>query len=266
MRTRFQALLSSTAIAAAIAGAALMSSGSTRFANADVVTDVVREQLTALMNSQGAAIPEATRTAVSGLLDSTTDGAALLDRLNGLAAQNAALAETIGSALGKASLSLQLSDPSAATQVNAFVSSAANANMLTGYAAAQRPITAQNRSASYGVQVAQRATGQPGFLGGGASDSILQERGNNPELEGIGQGQGQGQGFGLDTSQGQGQGGSLGQSFGQINTIQTFSGPSGLAGGPRQTFNVFTQSINRITARLNQQLINEIFYVGPYTS
>lgn len=155
MRTRFQALLGSTALAGAIAVAALMSSGSVRIANADVVTDTVKDMMTALMNSQGAALPEATRTAVSTVLNGTSDGEALMTQLSSLAAQNAALAETIGGALGKASLSLQLTDPSAADQVHTFVSSVSNPNMMTGYNAAQRPITAQGSLPYAGVMVAQ---------------------------------------------------------------------------------------------------------------
>ncbi|MFN4282161.1 MAG: hypothetical protein ACK4NA_05915 [Alphaproteobacteria bacterium] len=155
MRTRFQALLGSTALASAIAVAAVMSSGSARLANADVVTDTVRKQLTALMNAQSAAIPEATRTAVGAALSSTSDGAQLMAQLNGLAVQNAALAETIGMALGKASLSLELSNVAAAGQLNGYVSSASNPNIVAGYNSAKTPITAQTLSQLSGRQVAQ---------------------------------------------------------------------------------------------------------------
>lgn len=157
MRTGFQALLGSTALAGAIAVAALMSSGSARVANADVITDAVKATLASMMQTQGAAIPEATRTAVGVALNSTTDGAELMDRLNSLATQNAALAETIGAALGKASLSLQLSDArAAASQVSAFVSTTSNAKLAAGYSAATTPITAATLPQSAaGRQVAQ---------------------------------------------------------------------------------------------------------------
>jgi hypothetical protein len=183
MRTRLQALLSSTALAAAIAGAALMSSGSSHFANADVVTDTVRDMMTSLMNSQGAALPEATRTAVGAALNGTSDGAAMMTQLSSLAAQNAALAETIGSALGKASLSLQLSNPSAANEVHAFVSSTTNPNMMTGYNSAQRPVTAQVPLRSSSVLVA--ADGDGNNTDGLTQDQLLLLNNINPAAGGA---------------------------------------------------------------------------------
>jgi hypothetical protein len=209
MRTRLQALLSSTALAAAIGSAALMSSGSTRFANADEITDAVKDRMTALLSTASASdIPEATRTAINSALNGTSDGAALMTQLTNLAGQNAALANTIGTALGQAATSLQTNNPGASTQIQSFVVTSNNSSMTSGF-------TAAKGNASIAL------IGGPGGSGGGSGGAL----GNIETAAGGGTSAG-------NQQQTQG-GGTFGATGGQTtnrNTLVT-NNPGGLPSG-----------------------------------
>jgi hypothetical protein len=208
MRTRLQALLSGTAIAASFAAAIWLSTGTVRLANADAITEALSERVNAVLNSGAAGtLPDSTRTALTNAL-SGTDGAAMLNALNQLAAQNQALASALGSAMGQASQILARTDPSAANIIQQAVASGGNSSLQTSFS-----------SSTGNTSIAATGGGGGGGGGGGAGGS------------GFGGGGGDAGGF---------TGGS-----GGLGNIQTSAG-GGLNGGgrsgTRSTFSLTNQA------------------------
>ncbi|HEY4135895.1 MAG TPA: hypothetical protein VGO34_11845 [Alphaproteobacteria bacterium] len=104
MRTRLQALLSGTALVAALATAGWVSSGAMMFANADPITPEQQASLSQAMaladvQTALAALPEALRTQVTQALSNATTTEGLADSIGDLIGKNAELTSQVQTAV-----------------------------------------------------------------------------------------------------------------------------------------------------------------------
>lgn len=131
MRTRLQALLNRTAIAATIAAAVWLSASITP-AHADELGDTIKSSLQTTL----AGLPANQVAAIRNVLNGTTDGATMLSQLNSLTGLPATVAVALGRGLGSASNALAASNPTGASQIQAAVANNGNPMVSTSFAGA----------------------------------------------------------------------------------------------------------------------------------
>ncbi len=169
MRIRLQTLLRGTALAAVMAAAISFAPGAAR---ADDLGDAIRAALTSQFLGRTEAI--------AAVLNSTTDGAAMLSQLNAMSSSLPLLdGVTLGRTLGQVATRLSSSNPTAASQIQLALANNNSVGVTAGFSQTFTPAAGGGNQGGGGGGGGGFGLGNSGggFGGGGGNPFSFQKIG-----------------------------------------------------------------------------------------